>query len=81
MKTLVYRLDITLVTVTSVLFRIAKASATGFGSEICDRIIQIEHSFKSTSDTNLQLRPNRWVFAWGKKKKARLIMELRESHR
>jgi uncharacterized membrane protein YccF (DUF307 family) len=44
-ETLVYRLDITLVTVTSVLFRIAKASATGFGSEICGCIIQIEHAF------------------------------------
>lgn len=72
-----------MVTVTSVLFRIAKASATGFGSEICDCTIQIEHGFKSTSDTNLQLLPDRWgwVLAWGKKKEARFIMELRESHR
>jgi len=34
-----YKLDITLVTVTSVLFRILKVSATDFGSDIYHNVV------------------------------------------
>ena len=42
-----YEVDITLVTVTSVLFRILKASATDFGSEIWHGVVLSSTSEKA----------------------------------
>lgn len=56
-----YEVDITLVTVTSVLFRMLKASATDFGSEICHSVM-FSSANEKANDTYLQLRSHRRVF-------------------
>ena len=48
MKILMYKLDITLVTVTSVLFRMLKVSATVFGSDIYHTVVVFSASRKVT---------------------------------
>ncbi len=47
-----YEVDITLVTVTSVLFRMSKASATDFGSEICHGVV-LSSANEDANDTYL----------------------------
>ncbi len=47
-----YEADITLVTVTSVLFRMSKASATDFGSEICHGVV-LSSANEDANDTYL----------------------------
>jgi hypothetical protein len=56
-----YEVDITLVTVTSVLFRMLKASATDFGSEIWHGVVLLSAS-EETEDTYLELGAHRRVF-------------------
>jgi len=70
-----YKPDITLVTVTSVLFRMLKISATDFGSDICHGVVVSSVNRKS-NDAYLELGAYRRVFIRHEEEEPRLVMKL-----
>jgi hypothetical protein len=71
-----YKLDITLVTVTSVLFRMLKISATDFGSDICHGVVVSSVHRKSNGAAYLELGAYRRVFIRHEEEEPRLVMKL-----
>jgi hypothetical protein len=74
-----YKLNITLVTVTSVLFRMLKVSATDFGSDICHRNCGFIGQRK-VNDAYLELGTYRRVFIRREEEDPRFIMKLSISY-
>ena len=74
-----YRLNVTLVTVISVLFRMLKVSATDFGSDICHGVCGFVGQRK-VHDAYLELGAYRLVIIERDEEEPRFIMKLSVSH-